>query len=57
MAKRGRPPLTRARVMTYCRKHWPCKIMQIVRATGAERRHVQRIIRAAEKSGDLNFAA
>lgn len=54
---RGRPPLTRARVLTYWRKHGPCSMMQIVRATGAERRHVQRIIRAAEKAGELNFAA
>lgn len=57
MAERGRPPLTRARVLSYWRKHGPCTIMQIVRATGADRRHVQRIIRAAEKAGQLNFAA
>jgi hypothetical protein len=54
---RGRPPLTRARVLTYWRKHGPCPIMQIVRATGAERRHVQRIVRAAENAGHMNFAA
>lgn len=40
---RGRPPLTRARVLTYWRKHGPCSIMQIVRATGAERSYVKRI--------------
>jgi hypothetical protein len=31
--------------------------MQIVRGTGADRRHIQRIIRTLEKAGDLNFAA
>lgn len=55
-SQRGRPPLTRARVLTYWRKHGPCPIMQIVRATGAERRHVQRIVRSAEKCGAI-FAA
>lgn len=54
---RGRPPLTRARVLTYWRNHGPCSMMQIVRATGADRRHVQRIIRAAEKAGAMNFTA
>lgn len=48
---RGRPALTRARVLNYWRTHGPCPIMQIVRATGADRRHVQRLMRAAEKSG------
>jgi predicted transcriptional regulator len=48
---RGRPPLTRARVLTYWRKHGPCSIMQVCRVTGADRRHVQRIMRAAEKAG------
>lgn len=57
MADRGRPPLTRARVLNYWAKHGPCPIMQIVRGTGSDRRHVQRIIRAAEKAGALNFAA
>lgn len=47
----GRPPLTRARVLAYWGKHGPCPIMQIVRGTGADRRHVQRIVRAAEKAG------
>ena len=48
---RGRPPITRARVLNYWQKHGPCSIMQIVRATGAHRSHVQRIMRAAEKAG------
>lgn len=55
MAKRGRPPVTRDRVLTYWRKHGPCTIMQIVRATGSDRRHVQRIIRAVEKTGKADF--
>lgn len=41
---RGRPPVTRARVLTYWRKHGPCPIMQIVRATGAERSYVKRVM-------------
>ena len=57
MAGRGRPPLTRARVLTYVRKHAPCSIMQIVRATGADRRHVQRIVRAGEKLSQPIFTA
>ena len=47
---RGRPPATRARVMNYWREHGPCSIMQVCRATGADRRHVQRMFRAAEKA-------
>lgn len=54
---RGRPPITRNRVLTYWRKHGPCTIMQIVRATGSDRRHVQRIIRAIEKSAPSIFTA
>lgn len=48
---RGRPALTRARVMGYIAAHPGCSIMQIVRGTGADRRHVQRMIRAIE-AGD-----
>lgn len=55
--RRGRPPATRNRVLNYWAKHGPCPIMQIVRATGSDRRHVQRIMRAAEKCGALNFTA
>lgn len=45
---RGRPPVTRARVLGYTAKHWPCSVMQIVRATGAARSHVQRILRQSQ---------
>lgn len=48
---RGRPPVTRARVLNYIESHHPISIMQIVRATGADRRHVQRMVRALEKNG------
>jgi len=48
---RGRPPATRARVLNYWAKHGPCSVMQVVRGTGADRRHVQRIMRAVEKAG------
>lgn len=54
---RGRPALTRARVLNYINTHKPGTIMQIVRATGADRRHVQRMVRALEKSQGLIFAA
>jgi predicted transcriptional regulator len=57
MARTGRPPVTRARVLTYWRKHGPCGIRELARLTGADRRHVQRMIRAAEKCGAMTFAA
>lgn len=44
--KRGRPPVTRKRVLTYIERARPKTVMQIVRATGADRRHVRRILRA-----------
>lgn len=48
---RGRPPVTRARVLNYIEAHQPQSIMQIVRATGADRRLVQRMMRSLEKAG------
>lgn len=42
---RGRPPATRARVLNYWAKHAPCTVMQVCRATGAERSHVKRILK------------
>lgn len=57
MAIKGRPPITRARVINYLSDHPGCSIMQIVRATGAHRRHVQRLIRAQEKCCGAIFAA
>jgi len=50
MAK-GRPPLTRARVLNYWDKHGPCSITQIERGTGASRRHIIRLLVAAKKAG------
>lgn len=50
---RGRPPLTRARVLTYWRKHGPCSITQIERGTGASRRHVIRLLRALADAGEI----
>lgn len=55
---RGRPPITRARVLNYIETHPGCSIMQIVRGTGADRRHVQRMMRsleAAEKNVVAEF--
>ena len=45
MAERGRPPVTRARVLNYWAKHGPCTVMQVCRVTGAERSHVKRILK------------
>lgn len=42
--KRGRPPCTRNRVLGYIEKHKPATVMQIVRATGADRARVYRIL-------------
>lgn len=44
MKRRGRPPVTRARILTYWRKHAPCSVMQVVRATGSDRSTVKRIL-------------
>lgn len=55
---RGRPPVTRARVLNYIETHPGCSIMQIVRGTGADRRHVQRMMRALEaieKNAQVDF--
>lgn len=41
---RGRPPITRARVLNYIETHRPSTVMQIVRATGADRARVYRIL-------------
>lgn len=55
MGRKGRPALTRARVLNYIDTHKPGTIMQIVRATGADRRHVQRMVRALEKMHGVDF--
>ncbi len=44
MATRGRPPVTRQRVLTYWRKHGPCSLGQLIRATGAERSYLKRLL-------------
>ena len=43
--------------MHYIDAHQPATIMQVVRATGADRRHVQRMVRALEKIRGPIFAA
>jgi DNA-binding MarR family transcriptional regulator len=53
---RGRPPITRNRVLSYLAKHGPCPLTQIARATQSDLRHVRRIIRAIEKIEGANFA-
>lgn len=45
---RGRPPVTRARVLTYWRKHGPCSLGQVMRGCQLhDRSHALRILRAA----------
>jgi DNA-binding IclR family transcriptional regulator len=41
--------------MNYLAGHPGCSIMQIVRATGADRRHVQRMMRSLEKITAADF--
>lgn len=48
---RGRPPVTRARVLNYWNEHGPCSIRQICRVMNIDRSDVKRIMRAAEKAG------
>lgn len=47
---RGRPPVTRARVLRYWQRCGPCTIAQVCRVTGAERSHVKRILRREENN-------
>lgn len=44
---RGRPPVTRARVLTYIAKHNPSTVMQIARSLQIDRAQVYRILHAA----------
>lgn len=54
---RGRPANqlnpTRRRVLTYWRKHGPCPLAQVSRATGVERSRLYRIIHALDKMGKI----
>lgn len=43
---RGRPPVTRARVLNYIDRHHPATVMQIARAMQIDRANVYRILRA-----------
>lgn len=44
---RGRPPVTRARLLNYIASHKPRTIAQVARATGVDRSYVYRALRAA----------
>lgn len=46
MGKRGRPPFVRVLVLSHWLKHGPCPVPDVCRATGADRSHVYRILRA-----------
>jgi DNA-binding MarR family transcriptional regulator len=52
---RGRPAVRRAQVLTYWRKHGPCSLGQIVRATGVERSRLCRIMKQLRESGEVEF--
>lgn len=43
---RGRPPVTRARVLGYIARHNPATVMQVCRALQVDRSSVYRILRA-----------
>lgn len=42
---RGRPPVTRARVLRYWEAHGPCSVRQICRELSMDRSDVKRILR------------
>lgn len=45
---RGRPPVTRARVVNYWLKHGPCTLGQVMRACQLhDRAHALRLLRSA----------
>jgi len=44
---RGRPPVTRARVVHYIERHQPKTVMQIARAMQIDRGQLYRILHAA----------
>lgn len=43
---RGRPPVTRARVLSYIQRNNPATVMQVCRALQVDRSSVYRILRA-----------
>lgn len=42
---RGRPPVTRARVLRYWERYGPCPVREVARALGIDRCNVKRILR------------
>lgn len=52
---RGRPPVTRARVLSYWSKHGMCSNRQTAHGVGTSIRHVVRIRRTVEKFGLGDF--
>jgi hypothetical protein len=44
---RGRPPVTRARVLNYIEKHQPKTVIQIARALQMDRAQLYRVLHAA----------
>lgn len=43
---RGRPPITRARVLDYLAENGPCPVIQVARETGIDRSYVYRVLYA-----------
>lgn len=44
MARKGRPPITRERVLAYVEAGHTLSVKQVARETGADRSHVYRIL-------------
>jgi DNA-binding IclR family transcriptional regulator len=53
---RGQLNPARSRVLTYWRKHGPCPLQQVVRATGVERSRLKRIMLALKEMGEVNYS-
>lgn len=51
---RGRPPMKRAAVLAYWRKHGPCSIGQLCRATNTERSCLKRILRTLVEKKEID---
>lgn len=50
---KGRPPATRARVLTYWRKHGPVPVRQVCRALGTERSWTRRTLKMLASRGEI----
>lgn len=53
MTQRGRPAVTRARVLNYWRRHGPCPVRQICRALEVERSWAKRTLKLLAETGQI----